>query len=122
MAEGQASSVTGLPLTEAEFQRLVIDLAQKLGYLVAHFRPGRNRRNQWTTAVQGDGKGYPDLTLVGRGQVLFVELKTDDGELADDQEKWLEHIRANGGTALLWRPRDWDEIVDTLNVRKARAS
>lgn len=115
----QQPGLTHLNLTEREFQKLVIELAQTLGYLVAHFRPGRNRRNQWQTTVQGDGKGYPDLTLVGRGRVLFVELKSEDGTLEPDQEKWLTAIRRNGGAAHVWRPSDWEEIVATLNTRQA---
>lgn len=114
--------MTHLELSERDFQKLVIDLAQKLGYLVAHFRPGRNRRNQWATAVQGDGKGYPDLTIVGRGQVLFVELKKQDGQPTPEQTRWLEAINAAGGRAFLWRPSDWDEIVATLNRRPERAA
>lgn len=109
-------------LTEAEFQRLVIELAQTLGYLVAHFRPGRNRRNQWSTAVQGDGKGYPDLTLVGRGKVLFVELKSNTGDLTPEQEKWLDRINKNGGVGLVWRPSQWEEIVAFLNARGEKAA
>lgn len=109
-------------LTEAEFQRLVIQLAQTLGYLVAHFRPGRSRRNQWSTAVQGDGKGYPDLTLVDRGKVLFVELKSNTGEVTPEQEKWIDRINKNGGTGLVWRPSQWEEIVAVLNTRGEHAA
>lgn len=109
-------------LSEAEFQRLVIELAQTLGYLVAHFRPGMDRRGNWQTAVAGDGAGFPDLVLVGRGQVLFVELKAQKGTPSAQQKNWLEAIAKAGGQAHLWRPRDWDEIVATLNRRADRAA
>lgn len=111
-----------LELSEAEFQRLVIELAQTLGYLVAHFRPGMDRRGNWQTAVAGDGAGFPDLVLVGRGQVVFAELKAEKGTPSAKQKDWLEAIEKAGGRAYLWRPSDWDTIVATLNRRAERAA
>lgn len=100
-------------ITEAAFQRQVIRLARLQGWMVAHFRPGMNRRGEWQTAVAGDGAGFPDLVLV-RERVLFVELKSDTGSLEARQHAWGEALVAAGATWLVWRPRDWDQVEETL--------
>jgi hypothetical protein len=51
--------------SEAQFQQQVIDLARLCGYRVAHFRTVRVQRKggsvYYTTPVQADGAGWPDL-------------------------------------------------------------
>src|SRR5665213_1836630 len=65
-------------MTEAQWQRRVLDLAQLCGWRVAHFRPARTATG-WRTAVEADGVGYPDLTMVRDGRLLFAELKSEAG-------------------------------------------
>src|SRR5262245_40829737 len=99
-----------LRLSEAAFQRQVIELARLCGWRVAHFRPARTARG-WRTPVQGDGKGFPDLLLV-RGDVLAVaELKADDAWPPEaDQATWLAAFARVGVQVFIWRPRHWPEI------------
>jgi hypothetical protein len=106
--------VTGLKMSEADFQRQVIDLAHLHGYRVAHFRPAHNSRGDWRTPVAADGRGFPDLVLVGRGQVIFAELKTERGRLTDDQTIWIGALGRAGANVHLWRPSDIDTIHHTL--------
>jgi len=103
----------GKLLTEADFQKQVIDLAHLLQYRVAHFRPAKTDRG-WRTPVSADGAGFPDLVLVGRGRVIFAELKSDKGKLSEDQKAWVNALRSNGAQAYVWRPSDMDEVVATL--------
>jgi len=103
-------------VSEAQFQRQVIQLAQMTGWKVAHFRPAQNARGDWRTPVAADGKGFPDLVLT-RETVLFVELKTDTGRLTPDQEAWRQAAQAAGATHHVWRPRDWPAIESTLQRR-----
>lgn len=77
--------------TEAELQAAVIDLARLYGWRVAHFRASRTKRG-WSTAVAADGKGYPDLTLVRPPELLFVELKGEQGRVSPEQLVWLEQL------------------------------
>lgn len=91
------------PHSEAEFQRQVIELAKAIGYRVYHTHDSRRSET-----------GFPDLCLVGRGRVLFAELKFGAGRLTAVQAGWLEAIRAAGTPAFEWRPADWPEIVKTL--------
>jgi hypothetical protein len=111
-------------MTEAHFQSAVIEASRLLGWKVAHFRPGRNLRGKWLTAVSGDGVGFPDLVLVhpAGGKVLAVELKTDKGQPTESQLAWLEWFRACGVRAEVWRPKDWPRIEGILKrARPAEA-
>lgn len=103
-------------LTEDQFQRQVIDLARILGWRTAHFRPGLNRRGQWQTAVQGNGKGFPDTILVHpeKHRLVVAELKSDKGRLEPEQQEWLEVFYQAGAETFVWRPRDFDRIVEIL--------
>ena len=99
-------------LTEAAFQKQVIDLAHVYGWRVAHFRPARTTvggQETWRTAVSADGQGFPDLVLARNGVVLFRELKTDQGKASHEQLAWLLAV---GG--LIWRPCMWDAIESEL--------
>lgn len=102
------------PLTEAEWSSLVLELAHRFGWRVAHFRPARTVHG-WRTPVAADGMGYPDLTLVHEdGPILWRELKTDRGRLTPEQESWIALLAAAGGDAAVWRPRDGDAVAATL--------
>jgi len=101
-------------LTESAFQSQVIALARMLGWRVAAFRPAMNQRGEWRTPVQGDGKGWPDCVLVGRGRVLFRELKLDKRYPTPEQREWGEALLAAGADYAVWRPKDWPIIEATL--------
>lgn len=104
------------PLTEREFTSAVIELARLFGWRVAHFRPAQTARG-WRTPVQGDGIGFPDLTLV-RERLILAELKTKRGKLSEKQTEWLDALRAAGVECHVWRPADWDEIERRLRARE----
>lgn len=103
----------GLPLrwavaaqqSEEVFEAAVIRWATNLGWLVYH------TRNSSSSA-----KGYPDLSLVRAGRLVFAELKRVDGAETAWQVEWLELLAAVGGPVgvYTWRPCDWDEIEEVL--------
>ena len=97
---------------ERDFQSAVIEAARALGWTVAHFRPARTAHG-WRTPVQADGKGFPDLCLV-RDRVLFIELKADGGRLTHEQAAWVSKLRWGGAEVYVFRPDDWDEVVQVL--------
>ena len=97
------------PISEERFQRRVMDYAQRCGWHAVHFRPAK-QRGRWVTAYTGDD-GAPDLILAGRGRVLLGERKSETGKLRPGQAEWLE---AAGDNGKLWRPGNWDEIVEEL--------
>lgn len=99
-------------VTERAFQQQVLTLAAMTGWRSAHFRPGLNRRGEYSTAVAGDGAGFPDLVLV-RERVLFRELKVGT-RLSPAQVAWRDALRAAGADWDLWTPEDWPVIEAAL--------
>lgn len=102
---------------ERQFQQQVIELAQLLGYRVAHFRPALRQSGRWATPVAANGAGFPDLVLVGRGRVIFVELKSERGRLTPAQSEWRDALIAAHAEWYCWRPSDWQQIVEILQNR-----
>lgn len=100
--------------TEAELQAAVIELARLRGWLVHHCRPAQRQSGGWSTPIQGD-PGFPDVTAVRGGRVLFAELKTQRGRLSESQMAWLEGLKDTlGAEVYVWRPSHWPEIVEVL--------
>jgi hypothetical protein len=97
--------MTGLPMSEDDLLRTVLDMAQRLGVRAAHFRPAKTDKG-WRTPVQGDGKGFPDVVLAGAGGLLFRELKSDRGALSPEQRAWLSTLLGADADADVWRPTD----------------
>lgn len=108
-----------MPLTEAQWQAQVVGLARFYSWVVYH--PPTNRPNA-RGRVQRVTAGFPDLTLaretrLGDGEVelIFAELKTDTGRLGPGQRDWLDLLgRVPGAEAVLWRPRDFEEVQTRL--------
>lgn len=102
---------------EAQFMGAVIDLARRLGWLCAHFRPAMTAHG-WCTPVQADGKGWPDLALAHPTQhrLILAELKAGDRKPTPDQDKWLDILRGIPGIEVyLWQAdTDFDNIVEIL--------
>lgn len=92
-----------LTMTEAQLQDAVVDLAHTLGYSVAHFRPARTSKGH-RTPVQYDAAGWPDLVLVGRGRVLYRELKREREAPSSAQVAWIRRLQDAGQDVEIWRP------------------
>lgn len=82
--------------SEADLQREVLGACRLFDLLAYHTHD--SRRSQ---------PGYPDLTIVGRGGVLFVELKNATNQLEPDQLVWRDRLQLAGAQWRLWRPADW---------------
>lgn len=94
------------PISEAAFQRQVIQLARMLGWRTYH-----------TLDSRGSSAGFPDLVLSRGGRLIFAELKSDVGRVRKEQSEWLAGLRAVESEAVgvyLWRPADLDEIAGVL--------
>lgn len=64
----------------------------------------------WRTPTRGSlGKGWPDLVLVGRGRLVFAELKQDGG--ADPFQVAVLSLLAtvHGAESYVWT---WDQLDD----------
>ena len=109
--------MSAITVSEAIWQRDVIDLARTLGWRCAHFRAARTKHG-WATPVAADGKGFPDLILV-RDRVIAAELKAAKGRTSVEQDAWLAAFTAAGIESYVWRPDDTDQVLETLR-RKER--
>jgi hypothetical protein len=61
-----------MEVKEADFQKIVINLAKMHGWLVHHPLPSMNRRGIWATHELGD-HGFPDLVLAHPKGVLYSQ-------------------------------------------------
>jgi len=84
-------------MTETQLQTAVVKLARMLGFLVYHTHDSRRSE-----------PGFPDLTMVKEGRLLFTELKTATGKLTDDQLMWIDALMKTDNEVYVWRPADWD--------------
>lgn len=107
--------MTGLKLTENAFQKQVIDMAHRLGWLVAHF-PTSNPEGRYRTTVAADAKGYPDLTLV-RERLLVIECKSATGALRAEQAVWLDRMIHAGVECYIARPDVSGLLEGALKLR-----
>lgn len=114
-------------VSEKAFQRAVIDLAQTLGWGVAHFHDSRRQVRPGVHVGDRSAAGFPGLVMIRHGRLLFVELKAEKGKLRPTQEHWIEALReaesdcAGRVLVRVWRPSDWDsgEIATVLARRIA---
>jgi hypothetical protein len=95
-------------LTEKQLERAIVEMARFFGWIVFHARPAQTQKG-WRTPVAYDGKGYPDLTLVGP-RVVFAEIKAlPSGKLSAEQVVWRDRIHAAGGEWYLWTSKEWQD-------------
>ncbi len=104
--------MTEVKVTEDQWQTTLIELAQRLGWHVAHFRKARTKRG-WVTPVQADGKGFPDLVLV-RERVVWIETKSETGKLTLKQRDWAYWLEEAHQECYVFKPSDWDLAVKVL--------
>ena len=91
-------------MTEKQFSQTVVEYARLMGWTV--FRTWSSIHSPY---------GEPDLRMVRPPRVVLVELKRDDGKVTPKQYEALElYRRCPGVETYLWRPSDWDEIVEVM--------
>ena len=84
------------PMLEKALQSNVIRLAGLLGWQCYH-----------TYNSQRSQPGFPDLVLVRNGVLIFAELKSDNGRVSPEQDKWLLNLAKCNCHVFVWRPIDW---------------
>ena len=113
-------------MSERQLQTHVLEYARQRGWRSVHFRTARTKTG-WTTAVEGDGVGFPDMVLVRAGRLVFAELKSQKAPAPkDEQLAWLNdlyQVEARAAAAGLpylinahiWRPIDYlDGTIEGL--------
>lgn len=104
---------TAVPYSEAEFLSQIVEVAQLHGWLAHHTRPAWSSKG-YRTPIQGD-PGFPDLVLVRPPLIIMVEVKSERGRLSPAQQRWIAALEVcTSADFRIWRPSDWDRIVETL--------
>jgi len=101
-------------INERDFQKSIIDLAEKFGWSVYHVTNVRGNLRAHTSP------GFPDLVLCKPPRVVFAEIKTEKGKLTPAQEHWQKKLLGSGMDARVWRPRHWPEIDKLLTTNWMR--
>lgn len=118
MAPRRLPAATLPRLTEADFQRQVVQLAKTLGWATWHdAATNAPRRCTACGAVRRgprNAAGLPDLLLVRGDRALWVELKAQAGATSPEQRAWIAALREAGQQVYVWRPSDWPTIERTL--------
>lgn len=85
-------------------------IAHLLGFRGMYVTPLRTAHG-YQTPTRGDlGVGWPDLTLIGRGRVVFAELKGERGVVQPEQ--WaVGALVGEVAEHYVWRPADLDHGV-----------
>jgi hypothetical protein len=99
-------------LTHAQWQAQVRELAEG-GKRFAGF--GWKVHATWTSIHSP--RGYPDLTLLKPPYLYVPELKTDSerSKVTDEQQEWVDGLnKVEVVRAFVWRPRQWEEVVEWL--------
>jgi hypothetical protein len=76
-------------------------------------RTDKKDKPVWVTAVQADGKGFPDVICV-RERVLYIEAKCGAGRLSEDQKGWRDVLLAAKAEWYCFKPHDWPTIEEVL--------
>jgi len=110
---GKVESKGKRDTSEAVFQGRVIKIAEAAGWMCYHTYDSRRCR-----------PGYPDVTLVRGGRLIFAELKRENGKLRPEQVEWIDALTEVARAANLhgadrigvyvWRPSDLPEIEEVL--------
>lgn len=98
-----AREVFDAAISERDFARSVTDAAKLLGWRV-----------QYHWSERHSPAGWPDLSLVRDGRLIFAELKSERGRLSPAQISWLAELRKTKAEIYIWRPSNWDELIEVL--------
>jgi len=102
-------------ILEADWQKMVLDLAKLMGWRIAHFRPALTTKG-WRTPVAADGAGFPDLFLV-RDRLLAVELKREKSKPTVEQIEWIRALINAQVEVYVARPRHLEDLATVLRAR-----
>lgn len=91
-----------LDCSEAEWDAWVVRQAKAAGWWSYHTHDSRRCE-----------AGFPDRVFV-RDRVVFAELKTRRGVVSPAQTDVLDRLRAAGAEVHLWRPADWNKVLEVL--------
>jgi len=101
--------------SERAFQAAVLQLAAHTGWATFHVHDSRRQIKPGVHVGDTDAAGFPDLILCRPPRLVAAELKSARGRLRPEQAAWLALLeQLEVVETYLWRPADWDLIVEVL--------
>jgi hypothetical protein len=105
-------------MTERAWMAQVVQYARLMRWKVWHDAATNRRRRcdscgAWSAGARNPA-GLPDLILVRRPRVVWVELKAGRGGLSAPQREWIDDLRACGQEVYVWKPKDWNRVQECL--------
>jgi Holliday junction resolvase len=86
--------------SESKIQSEIMSLLNELGFFVIR---NHTQGVRFTTGRGSNpNRGMPDLTAIKAGEVFFIEVKTPQGKLNQDQIKWHEKAYQQGVLVLVF--------------------
>ena len=98
-----AAQLLNESVSEAKFQEDVRDAADRLGWKFKH---------DWSS--EKSVEGWPDCFLLRGSRSLVLELKTEKGQITQEQREWLAAFNDAHIEAWVVRPSDWDWLLEKL--------
>jgi hypothetical protein len=92
-------------LSEAQWQRQLVELAELLGWRWYHTHDSRR-----------SPAGFPDLVMF-RERVIFVECKAERGRISAAQEDVIGRLSLANAEVHVWRPSQLEIARDVLTAR-----
>lgn len=108
--------MTTARIPEKEWQRTITDAMSAHGWRWVHVPPSRRSETRWTTAIDGSGRGWPDLFAARDDRAVAFELKAERGRVTEEQAKWIKRLSAVSGIEahVIRLPRDLDFALGLL--------
>jgi len=115
---GNEATPDQIPQAERDFQNQFLDLADMTGWSYWHFPKAAYAAaaGAWSRDRQIN-KGWPDWALLRLGKkprFLLVELKGSKTLVTSEQVAVNEALHLCGIEAYIFRPSDWEKIVEVL--------
>lgn len=90
-------------MSEKTLADRVLYRARKYKWKIAHAAKVETPQG-WRTAM---AEGWPDYTFAKAGHnLIFAELKKEDGVVDPEQWEWLDILNSTGARAIIIRPSD----------------
>lgn len=101
-----------IQMTEAEFQRRLVQHAESLGWEWMHI--GRTGKHVANGAKGTLGPGWPDLLLVRGDRMVIAELKAEKAPPPTVTQQLVLGVLGGAVETFVWRPSQLNLILEIL--------
>lgn len=101
-------------MTESAIQRAIMRIVQQLGGLCFRLNSGTARSPDGTRIIHLCPKGTPDLLVIHRTGILWVECKAPNGKLSPAQQRMIETLRNYGQHVIVAQSEN--DVLDALGI------